>query len=917
MMNNITRHLLFFTTTIFLILSNIHVVANNDYFHIIDTSKGLPSNTIGALKKDSLGFIWIGTKFGICRYDGCNLKQYDKTKSDDIFSIEELNNDTMLIGGIKGIKYLNRKTGETNSLDIPNITKSIIKINNNSFLAGSENGLYYVNNNTIKQIIIETNFSSSNHITSIIKGDNKVYWISTADGLARLDMESQKVKVYRTKPNIENTNHFICLTKLKDKIYLGSFNKGIFCFDIKSNTFSKVNGFENNMIMTIYGHEDRLFIGTNGRGFKILSIDTGEIKIITNNKKDHNSISANTITSYLYDNGVHWIGTQFGGLNYTPQTDAKFSYYNKYGFYSTDYMVRSIYIYPDNNKLIGTRNGLFYVNNKTQEVKSFTIYNNENMRSDIILHLAEINGNILVGTYGGGMYRFNTEKQCIENIKNDELFQYGCIFHFTESKNKILWIATQDGLYKCTEDYNILHKFNTLNSLLPTYVIYYLYVDTLNRLWIGTKFGLVVLDIDTEKMSTALLDKINGEVKFIMEDSKHNIWICTDSGVFETNKDFKIIRHLSTDNILPDNYSQSICERKNSPGEFWIALRNQLMRYNSNDSTYYVYQLQDGLNGQDFNNYVYKSNNNTIWWPNECGLIFTSDNDSVESHSHNIQTNPTIISCNVSNRFYDMPCINNPNGITLKNYENNIEFKLSNMNFSLPHTNIYEFKLEGYDTKWKRQEGNNIVLYKDLKPGEYTFKIRNPYNLNISQTINLYINKSYTVIIWSVISAILIAMVMFVFIYKIWKLKTRIKKNIQIMNVMNNKKNNNNDSLNDNLLNRLLQYMEDEKPYLKSKLTIADVASYLKCDESELSQLLNTNMDINFANFINLYRVTEVKTKLDNGFLSKYTQTALAEQCGFSSKTTFYRVFKNVTGMTPLEYYKSKNLINESAEIEE
>ena len=138
MMNNITRHLLFFTTTIFLILSNIHVVANNDYFHIIDTSKGLPSNTIGALKKDSLGFIWIGTKFGICRYDGCNLKQYDKTKSDDIFSIEELNNDTMLIGGIKGIKYLNRKTGETNSLDIPNITKSIIKINNNSFLAGSE-----------------------------------------------------------------------------------------------------------------------------------------------------------------------------------------------------------------------------------------------------------------------------------------------------------------------------------------------------------------------------------------------------------------------------------------------------------------------------------------------------------------------------------------------------------------------------------------------------------------------------------------------------------------------------------------------------------------------------------------------------------------------------------------------------------
>ena len=110
-------------------------------------------------------------------------------------------------------------------------------------------------------------------------------------------------------------------------------------------------------------------------------------------------------------------------------------------------------------------------------------------------------------------------------------------------------------------------------------------------------------------------------------------------------------------------------------------------------------------------------------------------------------------------------------------------------------------------------------------------------------------------------------------------------------------------------LDNLLSYLEHEKPYLNPKLSIGDVAAKLDCTETELSQLLNNHMNVNFSNFINVYRVNEIKKRLNQENLSKYTLKALSEQCGFSSKATFYRVFKNVTGMTPLEYCKKQNLV--------
>jgi AraC-like DNA-binding protein len=66
----------------------------------------------------------------------------------------------------------------------------------------------------------------------------------------------------------------------------------------------------------------------------------------------------------------------------------------------------------------------------------------------------------------------------------------------------------------------------------------------------------------------------------------------------------------------------------------------------------------------------------------------------------------------------------------------------------------------------------------------------------------------------------------------------------------------------------------------------------------------------NYYDFINEYRIKEFKHLVSGSESSKYTLSALAEQCGFSSRASFFRSFKKLTGITPNEYIRSigKNL---------
>jgi AraC-like DNA-binding protein len=103
-------------------------------------------------------------------------------------------------------------------------------------------------------------------------------------------------------------------------------------------------------------------------------------------------------------------------------------------------------------------------------------------------------------------------------------------------------------------------------------------------------------------------------------------------------------------------------------------------------------------------------------------------------------------------------------------------------------------------------------------------------------------------------------------------------------------------------LERLLKFMESEKPYVNCDLTLGQLADRLALSPHNLSEVINTQLAQNFYDFVNGYRVEQVKRDLSDPAKKDYKLLAIALDSGFNSKTTFNTIFKKHTRLTPSEY---------------
>jgi AraC-like DNA-binding protein len=105
-------------------------------------------------------------------------------------------------------------------------------------------------------------------------------------------------------------------------------------------------------------------------------------------------------------------------------------------------------------------------------------------------------------------------------------------------------------------------------------------------------------------------------------------------------------------------------------------------------------------------------------------------------------------------------------------------------------------------------------------------------------------------------------------------------------------------------LQELEHFMESEKPFLEESITLQQLAEKTKIPAHYLSQVINEYRRQNFFDFVNTYRVNFFIEKMNDPHYSGYTLLGIAFESGFSSKTSFNRVFKKITGYPPGEYKK-------------
>jgi AraC-like DNA-binding protein len=109
------------------------------------------------------------------------------------------------------------------------------------------------------------------------------------------------------------------------------------------------------------------------------------------------------------------------------------------------------------------------------------------------------------------------------------------------------------------------------------------------------------------------------------------------------------------------------------------------------------------------------------------------------------------------------------------------------------------------------------------------------------------------------------------------------------------------------LYERIIHYLENEKPYKNPNFNINILSKELKTNSSYASKALNKYGNKNFKNLVNEFRINQVKEDIANGHHKIYTVKFIYESAGFTQQSTFNRIFKEHTGKTPTEYIESVN----------
>jgi len=109
----------------------------------------------------------------------------------------------------------------------------------------------------------------------------------------------------------------------------------------------------------------------------------------------------------------------------------------------------------------------------------------------------------------------------------------------------------------------------------------------------------------------------------------------------------------------------------------------------------------------------------------------------------------------------------------------------------------------------------------------------------------------------------------------------------------------------DALRSKIDNCLQQEAMYLDPDLTLRLLAESTAKSERQLSAFLNNEMQLSFYDLINSYRIEEAKKRLLSKAYDNHTIEGIGYSCGFKSRSSFFKLFKKNTGISPSAYKKS------------
>lgn len=949
------------------VLIPINILSQTYEFQHITTIDGLSHNEVRKIVKDSYGYLWLGTQSGLSRYDGIDFEVYKASNSDlshhihgdKIYSLAA-SSKKIWVGTTTGLSIINSNTGAVLDNELPDEKFSQLKTSFINCIISDTNDDVWLSSGA-GNFMINT---SSYALTEILKGysifsfkeiANGNMWIGTNKGVILYNTGLQQIiETYSGPGHVEN--FYID----KFGILWTASGSGIYRFIPEKNRFLNMFSAHGVNAIAEAKNGDMLF-SSYGDGLVVYSRNDEKFYGLSSDPKNQKSLSSNDLYDILLDReGLVWVGTQ-EGLDVYDWTRSRFSELihdpDNLNSLSNNF-IQGIYKDKENSFWFGTRDKgvdrvLFNKGSYKEPIFEHIfpdVSDKDKLWGNTISSIYEDQKNrFWIASLGRGVNLYNKKEKTFQHftkdIDNPNSIASNQVMSILEDHKGRIWFGTLGGLSLMQEGIDSEISFRNFysqkydNGSLNLNAIFKVFQDSKKRIWIAMNRGGIGL-MHEEKDGRIWFERFmhsnkneksisSDEVFIIFEDSKKRVWFGTSSGGLnllieetqnETNEIKYSFKRYTENEGLSDNEVNSILEDGSS--KLWVATNKGFSHFDPETEEFVNYTTYDGvLKGKFRKNSAYKNSDGTMFFGGTAGVNYFNPDKFVKNK---VKPKPRFTSLfldgkkieseqKIDNKIVFNEELSSGTTISLSEKYNRFEIHFTALSFASPLRNKYKYKLEDVDIDWIETTNDNLkASYFDLPGGEYKFLLKAANNDGLWNAKPIYLNVSVkstflgTILknkgILLLIGSVLIFGLGFGFRKKkieqrIAKLKITKEKKIDQNKVEENKL----------VVDKLMESMETEKLYMNPLLNLQLLADKLNITPNHLSLVLNDCVGNNFYDFINSYRVDEVKRRLVDPKYKNQTLLSISGDCGFNSKSAFNRIFKNFTGKTPSQFQKELN----------
>ena len=697
---------------------------------------GLPHSRVQAIAQTRDGYLWVGTRDGLARFDGMQFtalvpRNTPEMKNGFISALCLGRDGSLWIGTYQGLVQL--KDGKFShfgvSQGLPGERVVALRLARDGALwIGTTTGVCRYGDGKFNCYSRKDGLTSD-LVTSLGEDRDGAIWVTTGEGLNRL--EQGRVTSFTLANGLPNNSvRGICHDR-QGRLWIGS-NNGLIVREHEAFfTFDTRHGLSDNFVSTLY--QDRsgeLWVGTfsglnrfrEGRLF---------------NELNNDGLSYDKVLAIFEDRESNlWIGSRDGLTRLIPK---RFAVVNKRNGL-THNNVMSVREDRNGTMWLGTWGGGL---NQMKDglVRAYMTANG--FPHDLILSTCEgRDGSIWAGAdFDGGLTRLLNGK--ITHYGNmSGLINAGVrVIHEDRSGN--LWIGTSHGLSLLKD--GKFTKF-TQRENLAGQTVRVICEDRRGKLWFGTEGGLSRWDDGHFTNFTANDGLSNNEVRALYEDNEQNLWIGTSGGLNRL-RGGSFTAYTSQQGLFS---AEVLSVLEDDRGWIWMSCSRGIFRVQKRDLDYLdqkkikkfnsiAYSKADGMESTICNGVAqpaaWKSHDGRLWFPTTKGVI---------SVVPDLPLSPVWLPIFIEQVFADkkpilhgqpimLPPVGADEEIPSGSFGNmdvevppgrgELEFHFTALNFRNPEKSLFRYRLDGVDSDWVDAGSRRVAHYNNINPGQYRFRV--------------------------------------------------------------------------------------------------------------------------------------------------------------------------------------------------